>query len=54
MYFGPYSVGAVCNVKNGAFVEKTLEQMSKGQDKKQLNVLATGCFCSWGDKNKSI
>ena len=54
VYFGPYSVGAVCNVKNGAFVEKTLEDMSKGQARKQLNVLATGCFCSWGDKNKSI
>lgn len=54
VYFGPYSVGAVCNVKNGAFVEKTLEQMSEGQVKKQLNVLASGCFCSWNDKSKLI
>ena len=46
MYFGPYSVGAVCNVKNGAFVEKILESMFKGIPKKQLNVLATGCFCA--------
>ena len=46
MYFGPYSVGAVCNTKNGAFVEKILESMFKGMPKKQLNVLATGCFCA--------
>lgn len=46
MYFGPYSIGAVCNTKNGAFVEKTLDSMSKGKAKQQLNVLATGCFCA--------
>lgn len=46
MYFGPYSIGAVCSVKNGAFVEKILESMFKGKPKKQLNVLATGCFCA--------
>lgn len=46
MYFGPYSVGAVCNAKNGAFVEKSLDGIIKGTAKKQLNVLATGCFCN--------
>ena len=54
MYFGPYSVGAVCNVENGAFVEKALQQMSQGNVKKQLNVLAMGCFCSWGNNKQSI
>ena len=46
MYFGPYSVGAVCNVKNGSFVEKSLDGIIKGKPKKQLNVLAAGCFCN--------
>jgi len=46
MYFGPYGVGAVCSTENGAFVEKTLQRMFKGTPKKQLNVLAKGCFCA--------
>lgn len=54
VYFGPYSAGAVCNIENGAYVEKTLERLAKGKAKRQLNVLATGCFCTWHDSNKPV
>ena len=46
-YFGPYSVGAVCSVGNGAFVEKALDQVLSGINPKYWNTLAVGCFCSW-------
>lgn len=46
-YFGPYSVGAVCGVKNGAFVETTLDGLFRGDRRAQLNMLAVGCFCPW-------
>jgi len=53
-YFGPYSIGTVCNIKNGAFVEKTLNNLLAGSSKKQINVLATGCFCEWNDRSQTI
>ena len=46
-YFGPYSVGAVCSVGNGAFVEKALDKVLSGINPKHWNTLAVGCFCSW-------
>lgn len=47
-YFGPYSLGAVCSVKNGGFVEAVLDTLSvKGKQQKYLNLMATGCFCDW-------
>lgn len=46
-YFGPYSVGAVCTVQNGGFVETALDKLFQGKNSKQLNTLAVGCFCPW-------
>ena len=46
-YFGPYSVGAVCSVQSGAFVEKALDKVLVGTNPKQVNTLAVGCYCPW-------
>lgn len=46
-YFGPYSIGAVCSVGNGDFVEATLKKLLGGNNPRQVNILATGCFCPW-------
>lgn len=46
-YFGPYSVGALCNTNNGGFVERTLNQLLVGEKPKQLSTLGVGCFCGW-------
>ncbi|WP_126457004.1 DUF6436 domain-containing protein [Sulfuriflexus mobilis] len=46
-YFGPYSIGAVCSVGNGDFVEGTLNKLLQGNNPQQVNTLATGCFCPW-------
>jgi len=49
-YFGPYSVGAVCTTGSGAFVETVLNRLLRGDNPRQVNTLAFGCFCNWNDK----
>ena len=44
-YFGPYSEGAFCGTNGGAFVEKALNAVLGGDNPKELNTLAFGCFC---------
>lgn len=46
-YFGPYSIGALCLTRNGAFVETILDSLFKGENRIQINTAAIGCFCSW-------
>jgi hypothetical protein len=46
-YFGPYSVGAFCTSGSGAFVERALDAVLAGDNPRQLNTLAVGCFCPW-------
>lgn len=46
-YFGPYSEGAGCTAADGGFVETVLDQLQTGQNPRQINTLAVGCFCRW-------
>ena len=48
-YFGPYSTGAGCTTGDGGFVETVLNALHAGQNPRQINTLATGCFCRWPD-----
>jgi len=49
-YFGPYSSGANCGSKAGAYVEKVLEKMLVGDKPRYLNMAAVGCFCDWENR----
>ena len=48
-YFGPYSTGAGCTTGDGSFVESVLDSLNAGYNPRQVNTLATGCFCRWPD-----
>jgi hypothetical protein len=48
-YFGPYSTGAGCTTGAGSFVESVLDALDAGYNPRQVNTLATGCFCRWPD-----
>lgn len=53
-YFGPYSVGAVCSVGKGNFVEKTLDKVLRGVNPRFWNTLAVGCFCPWPTNDTTV
>ena len=44
IYFGPFSDQAVCGAGSG-FIEPVLDDMLRGTKSRQMNLLATGCFC---------
>lgn len=46
-YFGPYSTGANCTTGNGDYVELVLNELDAGNNPRQINTLAVGCFCRW-------
>lgn len=51
-YFGPYSLGALCNSKDG-FVESTLSLVLSGQASSNINTIGVGCFCPWAIESKA-
>lgn len=46
-YYGPYSTGAMCGNKNGAFVERTLDSLLAGKQMDLEKIQNFGCFCEW-------
>ena len=44
VYFGPFSDQAACGSTAG-FIEPVIENMIRGSESRQMNLLANGCFC---------
>lgn len=52
-YLGPYSVGAMCGSKGGAFVERTLDSLLAGKLVEMENLQSFGCFCDWSNATQA-
>ena len=48
VYFGPYSIGAMCFSSKDGWVESQLQQVLAGKNlDPYINVAAVGCYCPW-------